>query len=115
MIPPDKLHQLTKGQRRRKLALCFGSLERDIAGIAEKGSEYSFHSMTRQEYTKRIVEIVLDDPQLPENAKKEIQELLNEEPFDERRICKSWGNSSKLQRSQGIVSIHPIPERIALG
>ena len=38
MIPPDKLHQLTKGQRRRKLALCFGSLERDIAGIAEKGS-----------------------------------------------------------------------------
>jgi RNA polymerase subunit RPABC4/transcription elongation factor Spt4 len=69
MIPPDKLNQLSKGHRRRKLALCFGSLERDIAGIAEKGNEYAFPSMTRQEYTKRLVEIVLDDPQLPENAK----------------------------------------------
>lgn len=87
MIPPDKLHQLSKGHRRRKLALCFGSLERDIAGIAEKGSEYTFQSMTRQEYTKRLVEIVLEDPQLPENAKSEIQELLKKEPFDERRIC----------------------------
>ena len=75
MIPPDKLNQLSKGHRRRKLALCFGSLERDIAGIAEKGNEYTFPSMTRQEYTKRLVEIVLEDPQLPENAKTEIQDL----------------------------------------
>lgn len=87
MIPPDKLNQLTKGHRRRKLALCFGSLERDIAGIAEKGNEYSFNSMTRQEYTKQLVEIVLEDPQLPENAKNEIKDLLSQEPFDERRIC----------------------------
>ena len=57
MITPDKLFQLEKGQRRRKLALTFGALERDIAGIAEKGNEYSFKSMSRQEYTKQIAKI----------------------------------------------------------
>ena len=87
MIPPDKLNQLTKGHRRRKLALCFGSLERDIAGIAEKGNEYSFNSMTRQEYTKRLVEIVLEDPQLPENAKNEIKTSSAKTNFS--RFCDS--------------------------
>ena len=43
MIEPNKLWQLDGGQRRRKLALTFGALERDIAGIAEAGHEYSFH------------------------------------------------------------------------
>ena len=42
MIDPDKLFQLEGGQKRRKLALTFGALERDIAGIAEKGTEYKF-------------------------------------------------------------------------
>ena len=42
MIEPQKLFQLSGGQKRRKLALSFGALERDIAGIAEKGAEYSF-------------------------------------------------------------------------
>ena len=39
MIAPDKLNHLKGGQKRRKLALCFGALERDIAGIAESGVE----------------------------------------------------------------------------
>ena len=38
MIEPNKLWQLDGGQRRRKLALTFGALERDIAGIAEAGT-----------------------------------------------------------------------------
>ena len=63
MIPPNKLFELYGGQRRRKLALCFGALERDIAGIAEKGSEYTFHSMSRLEYTKKLVSILCQDPQ----------------------------------------------------
>ena len=33
MIEPHKLFQLSGGQKRRKLALSFGALERDIAGI----------------------------------------------------------------------------------
>lgn len=52
MINPNKLFQLSGGQQRRKLALCFGALERDILGIAEKGSEYNFHSMPRADYIR---------------------------------------------------------------
>jgi len=87
MIPPNKLFELEGGQRRRKLALCFGALERDIAGIAEKGSEYTFHSMTRLEYTKKLVSILCQDPQLPDQAKSELKNLMEEEPVDERRLC----------------------------
>ena len=57
MIEPNKLWQLDGGQRRRKLALTFGALERDIAGIAEKGHEYSFPSMKREEYTKKVINL----------------------------------------------------------
>lgn len=92
MIPPGKLNQLSGGQRRRKLALCFGALERDIAGIAEKGCEYNFSSLSRQDYTKKLVQIVLEDPLLPSDAKTEIQQLLSQEPFDERRICNCTRN-----------------------
>ena len=53
MINPDKLFQLGAGQKRRKLALTFGELERDIAGIAEKGTAYNFTSLPRSEYTKK--------------------------------------------------------------
>lgn len=87
MISPDKLFQLEGGQRRRKLALSFGALERDIAGIAEKGSEYSFNQMPRAEYTKKLASIVLKDPQLPDAAREELSELINADPFDERRVC----------------------------
>lgn len=87
MIEPSKLAQLENGQRRRKLALCFGSLERDINGIAEKGSEYSFHSLSRTEYTKKLLKILLTDSSLPEQASLEIKELLNADPFDELRAC----------------------------
>ncbi|MCR5699430.1 MAG: TrmH family RNA methyltransferase [Treponemataceae bacterium] len=87
MIPPNKLFELEGGQRRRKLALCFGALERDIAGIAEKGSEYAFHSMTRLEYTKKLVSILCQDPQLPEEAKSELKGLMEADPVDERRLC----------------------------
>lgn len=87
MIEPNKLWQLEGGTRRRKLALTFGALERDIAGIAEKGSEYAFKSMSRQEYTKRIVEVVLKDNALPASTKEELEFLLKAENFDERRAC----------------------------
>jgi len=87
MIDPSKLFQLSGGQKRRKLALTFGALERDIAGIAEKGTEYSFKSMTRPEYTRRLVEILLQDPKLSQDAAEELRHLLTEVPFDERHVC----------------------------
>lgn len=87
MIPPEKLFELEGGQRRRKLALCFGSLERDIAGIAEPGTEYNFKSLTRPQYTRRITEVLLKDPQLPESARIELATLLSAPEFDERRTC----------------------------
>jgi len=87
MIDPGKLFQLEGGQRRRKLALTFGALERDIAGIAEKGSAYDFPSMTRAAYTKRLAEIVLRDPALPAPAAAELRSLIDAEVFDERRAC----------------------------
>lgn len=87
MIEPSKLFQLSGGQKRRKLALTFGTLERDIAGIPEKGMEYSFKQMSRAEYTKTITKILLQDPKLPLGAAEEINQLLNAEPFDELRLC----------------------------
>lgn len=87
MIEPSKLFQLSGGQKRRKLALTFGALERDIAGIPEKGMEYSFKQMSRAEYTKTITKILLQDPKLPLGAADEINQLLNAEPFDELRLC----------------------------
>ena len=87
MIEPEKLFQLSGGHKRRKLALTFGALERDIAGIAEKGHEYSFKNLSRREYTKKLVEILLKDPKLFPAAADEIKILLNSEPFDELRLC----------------------------
>ena len=87
MIEPEKLFQLSGGHKRRKLALTFGALERDIAGIAEKGHEYSFRNLSRREYTKKLVEILLKDPKLSPAAADEIKILLNSEPFDELRLC----------------------------
>lgn len=87
MIDPSKLFQLEGGQKRRKLALCFGALERDIAGIAEKGTEYNFSSLSRPEYTKQLAKIVLKDPKLSAQAVEEITALIKTEPFDERRLC----------------------------
>ena len=87
MISPDKLFQLAEGQKRRKLALTFGELERDISGIAEKGMEYNFSSMPRAEYTKKIVSILLQDPKLPKESGEELKLLLQAQPFDEKRTC----------------------------
>lgn len=87
MIEPGKLFQLAGGQRRRKLALTFGALERDILGIAEKDAEYHFASMSRQEYIKRLTEILLTDTALPEDARSELSALLKTSPLDEHRIC----------------------------
>lgn len=87
MIDPDRLCRLGGGQKRRKLALTFGALERDIAGIAEKGCGYSFKNMPRADYTKKIAGILLKDPKLPPEAAAEIRALLEAEPFDERRLC----------------------------
>ena len=87
MIEPGKLFQLSAGQKRRKLALTFGELERDIAGIAEKGMEYNFPKMTRAECTKQICRIVLEDPKLPEQSAQKLKSILEETPFDERRAC----------------------------
>ena len=43
--------------------------------------------MTRQEYTRCLVEIVLKDAALPKEAAAELRELLDTVPFDERRTC----------------------------
>ena len=87
MIDPAKLFQLAPGQKRRKLALTFGELERDIAGIAEKGREYNFPGMARQEYTRTVAKIVLEDPKLPKENRCELESLLESQDFDERRVC----------------------------
>lgn len=87
MIEPQKLFQLSGGQKRRKLALSFGALERDIAGIAEKGAEYSFNSMPREQYVKELIKVLLQDPKLPQEGISELNSLLSENPFNERRAC----------------------------
>lgn len=87
MIEPEKLFQLEGGQKRRKLALTFGALERDIQGIAEKGTEYSFTSMPRADYTKKIAAVLLKDSKLPAEAGEEIRKLIEADPFDELRLC----------------------------
>ena len=87
MIAPEKLFQLANGQKRRKLALTFGALERDINGIAERGAEYAFHYMPRSEYIKKLAAIVLKDPKLPQAAADELGAMLAAEPFDELRVC----------------------------
>ena len=92
MIEPEKLFELNGGQKRRKLALTFGALERDIAGIAEKGTEYSFKNMSRADYTKKITEVLLKDPKLPPEAKSELTTLLEAKPFNELRLCNTARN-----------------------
>lgn len=87
MIPPDKLMHIQSGQRRRKLALCFGMLERDIAGIAEPGCAYTFPSLTRQEYTKKLLSLVLHDPALSAEAHADIEKQFSATPFNELRAC----------------------------
>jgi len=93
MIAPDKLNHLRGGQKRRKLALCFGALERDIAGIAEAGCGYSFPSMTRGEYVAKLASIVLEDPQLPEEVAVQLKSLLAANPIDQRRVCNCARNA----------------------
>lgn len=92
MIEPTKLQELSGGQKRRKLALTFGALERDIAGIAEKGTEYSFKSMPREVYTKKIAEVLLKDEKLPPEAAEEIRRIMGSVPFDELRLCNTCRN-----------------------
>ena len=75
------------GQKRRKLALTFGALERDILGIAEKGTEYSFTSLPRAEYIKQVTAVLLRDPKLSGEAAATLKTLLAAEPFDELRLC----------------------------
>ena len=87
MIEPGKLFQLKGGQKRRKLALTFGALERDILGIAEKGTEYSFTTLPRAEYIKEITKILLDDPKITPEAAQELNSLLAAQPIDELRVC----------------------------
>ncbi len=90
MIEPGKLFQLEGGQKRRKLALTYGALERDIQGIAEKGTGYSFTNLPRSEYIKQITRILLKDPKLPQSAAEELTLLMKKEPFgltEELRLC----------------------------
>ena len=87
MVEPHKLNQLQPGQKRRKLALTFGALERDVLGISEKGSEYNFKSLSRSEYIKKLLAIVIEDPELSTDSKKQLNDVLHAEPFDEKRAC----------------------------
>lgn len=87
MIEPHKLNQLQPGQKRRKLALTFGALERDVLGISEKGNEYNFKSLSRSEYIQKLLSIVIEDPELSEDSKRQLNDVLHAEPFDEKRAC----------------------------
>lgn len=93
MIAIPKLNQLEPGQKRRKLALTFGALERDICGIAEKGMEYAYPSLPRAEYVRRLAQIVVHDPQMTDTARAELQSLLQADPMDERRVCNCARNN----------------------
>ncbi|MBQ6780442.1 MAG: TrmH family RNA methyltransferase [Treponema sp.] len=86
MIELSKLHQLEPGQKRRKLALTFGALERDICGIAEKGMEYTY-KMPRAEYIRCLAQIVVRDPQISPAQHEQLQSLLDADLFDEKRTC----------------------------
>lgn len=87
MIELGKLNTLAPGQKRRKLALTFGALERDIDGIPEKGCEYAFKSMPRCEYVKRLLSIVIQDSELSEQTRQELEQIAEGKPFDEKRAC----------------------------
>lgn len=87
MIEPGKLFQLKGGQKRRKLALTFGALERDILGIAEKGTEYSFTNIPRVEYIKEITKLLLSDPKITAETAQELNALMSAQPVDELRLC----------------------------
>lgn len=87
MIESGKLFQLEGGQKRRKLALTYGSLERDILGIAEKGTEFSFTDISRTDYLIKITEILLKDPKLSQEAAEELKTLIAQKPLDELRLC----------------------------
>lgn len=93
MIAPDRLFQLEAGQKRRKLALTFGELERDILGIAEEGTAYRFPQMSRRAYIRAVTGIVLQDPKLPSLAAEELKRQLAADDFDERRLCNSARNA----------------------
>ena len=110
MIEPHKLNSIRGGQKRRKLALCLGALERSIAGVdcaepaggvhakqpdvdsAARGRSFQFHGLSRGEYLKKIIDIVLADPGLAPAAAAEIRAAWEAEPFDERRACNSARN-----------------------
>ncbi|MBR5646500.1 MAG: TrmH family RNA methyltransferase [Treponema sp.] len=92
MIEPGKLFHLESGHQRRKLALTFGALERDIKGIAEKGMEYSFKEIPRSEYIIKLCNVLLKDPKLSDDAALEIQSLINSTPLDELRLCNTARN-----------------------
>lgn len=87
MIEPHKLNQLQPGQKRRKLALTFGALERDVDGIPEKGNEYNFKSIPRAEYIKKLIRILIADEQMPSESKDCLEKILAAESFDEKRAC----------------------------
>lgn len=87
MIEPGKLAHLESGQKRRKIALTFGALERDIDGVPEKGNEYNYKSISRPDYIKKLIGIILTDPEMSQEARFQLEEVLKEEPFNEKRAC----------------------------
>ncbi|MDR1747503.1 MAG: TrmH family RNA methyltransferase [Spirochaetaceae bacterium] len=87
MIHPDKLSRIPPGQRRRKLALCFGALERDINGVAEAGCGYDIASMERDDYIKTLMRIALEDPAIDPAGKLEIESALGAAPFSAIKAC----------------------------
>lgn len=87
MIDPGKLSQLESGQKRRKIALTLGALERDIDGVPEKGCEYNYKSISRQDYLKCLVEIILKDPLISSQSSEALKSCLEEKPLNEKRLC----------------------------
>ncbi|MDR2898543.1 MAG: TrmH family RNA methyltransferase, partial [Spirochaetaceae bacterium] len=114
MIHPNKLSQIPPGQRRRKLALCFGALERDINGIAELDAGYDIPFMERDDYIKTLMGITLEDPAIDAAGKLEIETARNTEPFSAIKACNCTRH--QLLRAIGtfpaewdlIIAPHPI-------
>lgn len=82
MIDPNRLFQLEGGRRRRKVALTLDALERAAADGAQA---WPFRSMSRADYAKALVRVVLSDPALPRERAERLMSLSRALPFDERR------------------------------
>lgn len=99
VIKKSQLFQLKPGQRRRKLALMLGEIERSILGISDgthKNPELE-NPRERCELLCAIAKLVAQDEKILPEEQREIHLLLTKEIdtplFEERRLCNLCRNA----------------------